>query len=354
MKIKYDNQVGSGTKRTQPNIHKQKVTTRKIMIIERLIELHWRKTFVKKHGNILKKIPDHLTVDQYIRDVTRIWFRSSAIKADSFEQRLYETGLRRNHCTKLMETFRPLLDSSYTYEQIFDFILDCALGKIKSVVKRQNQRFLYDDIESDSWSDREKRVVYNVASRTIKDIKGACDSLPHVSKDVRLFFHCTNWQSYLSIMKSGVRSRFGRPCLDFGMLPSFYTTPNLDTALEWGDKCRNAWRDEACILVFGVTNSHLKPQNDVDLSVKRFDTPNREWKELVAQSRRCNDDANELDDYDVVYGPMCANPERVKNGEGMATTHQAIKWQLASKSDKSDKMMSGCFKGMICLPRKAT
>ena len=47
------------------------------------------------------------------------------------------------------------------------------------------------------------------------------------SGDYTVTFHATNWESALSIASTGPDFTSGRRCLDFGIRPSFYVTPDV-------------------------------------------------------------------------------------------------------------------------------
>ena len=66
-------------------------------------------------------------------------------------------------------------------------------------------------------------------------------------------------------------------------------------------------------------------------------------------SRRCNIVYQNLDQYDMVYGPMCANVESVVNNHKDAKTHHIVKYQMTSKSTAYDHYISNKLAAVIFL-----
>ena len=83
-------------------------------------------------------------------------------------------------------------------------------------------------------------------------------------------------------------------------------THEIDTAMEYCSKANRRWRNECCILIFIIPSKS-------NHNIKIYHKANKEWKKDVNESRRCNIVYQNLDQYDMVYGPMCANVESVVN-----------------------------------------
>jgi hypothetical protein len=159
-----------------------------------------------------------------------------------------------------------------------------------------------------------------------------------------LYYHATCWKSIQDILEDGPDSRIGRQCLDFGRTPSFYTTPDIKTAINWCQKRRINFQHECGIIIFALP---IQKYDDY----KIFDEPSDEWKTLVKNSRSCKK-KNELDNMNFVYGPMLANIMEIKQDDSIAKTHNPIQWQLASKCKESDKILKNNMIGAIFIGKK--
>ena len=80
-------------------------------------------------------------------------------------------------------------------------------------------------------------------------------------------------------------------------------------------------------------------------------TPNDRWREVVARSRLCGeDDDNELDDCDVVIGPVLSNVKAVRNGKP-ARAHAEARMQMASKSNRGDRLLKESLIGVMWMQK---
>lgn len=192
-----------------------------------------------------------------------------------------------------------------------------------------------------------------------------------------LLFHATTWRNASSICTRGLRHFRGKDCLDFGVSPSFYLTDDLTVAVEWGEEHELAWEYEVAILVFslpfekmderacaalhrwrGATSSSSSSQTSQNSNTSKRSgglkccflgkTPNDRWSELVSRSRLCED--NELDDYDVVIGPMLRNVRAVLKGKP-ARAHTDARMQMAIKSNSGDRLLNDSLVGVIWMQK---
>lgn len=131
----------------------------------------------------------------------------------------------------------------------------------------------------------------------------------------------------MDILKNGPDHTRGRRCLDFGVRPGFYTTPDVDMAMDWGTKKRGWWRGQAAVLVFALNPSGLKHKHVWEAN---------EWTTMVRSSRMCRVRKNALDDFDVVEGPVCRNPGSVTRESQIAPMPHPGMYQVTSKSDEGD------------------
>jgi hypothetical protein len=186
------------------------------------------------------------------------------------------------------------------------------------------------------------KYIYNIDKVPLED---APSTLPGIYTSTKVFFHATNLRSAIDIAEQGISHASGRKCMDFGILPSFYMTPDVSVAIEWCTVNKLRWQGEMCILVFIIPTA-----SSVALKTKEFDSNTSEWIDLVTSSRRCKMKFNDLDKFDAVYGPMVANVKSIHSK--LARPHKKLKFQLASKSIASDVYFKSCFAGAIFMPHK--
>jgi hypothetical protein len=193
-----------------------------------------------------------------------------------------------------------------------------------------------DDVEIKNGSIWHANVDSESAMEVVK-------SMPGFHGEEILYFHATSWRSVCGIAgKKRPSNKMGRDCLDFGIQQSFYTTPSLDTALDWIEAHWEVWRGESAIIVFSLPKKF--PET---LSFRVFESADEHWVRLTKHSRMCQGDSNELDDFDLVYGPMVANPSAVEERNAKPRAHNPPKYQLASKSDDGDKFMGARMKAIL-------
>lgn len=224
---------------------------------------------------------------------------------------------------------------SYTYEQRVDFIIEYTCTKYKPTT---NKPFLFNFEVVNTWYKHDDHNYYNAES--IEHCEIVLSSLKAESKNEKFYYHCTNYRNALSIIKHGPVHDYGRKCCDFGILPSFYMTPHVHTAIEYCHYLRKLYYNEVCVVMFKLNNT--KKQAYV-----HFPTASKKWVDLTTESRVCESIKNELDDCDFVYGPMVANINQVKHKIEKAKPHRPPKLQLASKSKESDNILAQSVHGIV-------
>jgi hypothetical protein len=249
--------------------------------------------------------------------------------------------MKKSYRIKYKEIFKDLEDNCYSTTHLLDMIIEYGLGQYKPISPDQ---FLYmpdknsNIIEENNYIKDDKQF-YNIHYDDLLQLPTLIKTLE--KPEYTLFYHTTNWKSLESILKHGPISSTGRRCLDFGILSSFYITPDLKTAIEWGKYKGKIWSSETSIIVFQIPTKKLR-------NYKEFKFPNDEWRKLTKSSRLCYDTKNELDDYGFVYGPMVANIHEIKQNID-PKTHKNIKWQMASKNNNSDKFLNKCLEYVIII-----
>lgn len=230
------------------------------------------------------------------------------------------------------------LESHYNTNHLLQIIIEYGNGRYNAI---SPHIFLYKIDTTNEWfnyHNQDKEYEYYNAEE-YEDVVKAVSLL---KTNNTLYYHATNWKSVQDILEDGPDNREGRQCLDFGRTPSFYVTPDINTAIEWCGKLRLMFQKECGIVIFSLPNNTLETRDDY----KIFEEPNNEWKHLVKDSRTCKK-KNMLDDMNFVYGPMLENAQDIRTDGVEVRAHNPIKWQLASKSRESDKILKRSMLGAI-------
>jgi len=325
---------------------KQQRRARRLKTIKaRFHDKGWRTRFIEDH--VEAHVADDLDQQQetvVIESLAKSWVPEivedaelADIEADT--ALLYEAGFKRRTARKLAAVISPLYNKSYTRRQLIDIAIEFALGTYDKVLVG-GQTYLFESIPEESWTPNALfKYVYNVPELDrLETVSSPCPGTQANS----LFYHATNYRSASHIAQHGVAHLKGRPCLDFGIQPSFYMTPDLQTAIEWCRDNTSRWKGEACILVFSIPLEDSRKA----LNSKVFQQATSEWVDLVTSSRRCIENTNDLDMFDTVYGPMAANVRSIRKGRN-ACPHSTPKYQWASKSNLGDMYLRHCFAGAI-------
>ena len=113
--------------------------------------------------------------------------------------------------------------------------------------------------------------------------------------------------------------------LDFGK--GFYTTSDFEQAKKWAQRTAKIRESgEACVSCYELDEGKLS-----DLKILRFDEPNFEWLDYVANNRK-NRDAE--DDWDLVIGPVANDqtfPTILLYLDGYIDAESAIRQLLPQK-----------------------
>jgi hypothetical protein len=248
---------------------------------------------------------------------------------------------------------------------ILEMVIQYALGEFRPIglpkqlffVKEYIvDKWFEDDLETSSKIRRGIPIWHcNCNDSLLKTIDTMVSTLSTENQgqsSITWLYHATNWSSVVSILSTGPNFLSGRKCVDFGIGPSFYVTPDLNHALEWCGKRSRMWQNETAIIVFRFDTNEIKKKQ---LKYYRFETPNADWIRLTKSSRLCRVVKNDLDKYDLVYGPMVANPIEIIQKAKDPKPHSppsAIKYQYASKSRLSDDLLDMCIRGVLWLSKQ--
>jgi hypothetical protein len=293
------------------------------------IKLGWRKIILHK----ITEIGNHSNLEYYKLYATH-WFNDS--NTESFQKRLYEIGFTKSNSHLFYNLVKPL--TSYSEAQLFDLILEYGLGKLKAI--RPDSNFLFD-IKEDEWITVKNNYIFNMSS-SFEDIPTMIKTLPTHEEDNIVCYHTTNWRSFDTFRNFGILPSKNRSCLDFGITGSFYVTPDYYTCQEYAENKAAIFSNETCVLVFSIPRKQLD-----NFNLKIFKTNTKDWTKLTKSSRICEDDANELDNFDIIYGPMVANPIKVANKLEEPIPHKKHKFQYAFKKESACNFLNKCWGGTI-------
>lgn len=243
----------------------------------------------------------------------------------------------------------------YSNDQLVDILIEYASGKHSPMRSIQNIQHPFNDGVTDFFymlpdGQGELHDCQQIHHANIKEL-GIHDLLLQYSTIAKkpieqLYFHATSWRGAVAIHNSGPLHNVGRPCLDFGITQSFYMTPLPTVAMDWAKKQGKLWSNESAIVVFSLPMNltHWK-----QLSILSMTHPTKKWASLVSASRRCPITPNEMDEYDLVSGPMVANPKDLFDGHfnSLPRAHNPPRMQLASKTRQSDRMLKECMVAII-------
>lgn len=310
------------------NGKRRQLPARDEQLCQQLMKYGWRKSIVAAKL-ITDMFPDDYRDDEIYGEMAAEWWAD--LGAAPSEAALYRVGFARAKAKELFAIMEPLVDASYTHAQWFEILIECTLGRYKPLFPRQSVPFTRPAKPVNAWfkariSPRGPELwVYQGDCRiaNMEEIAVLTNDDQHV-----LCFHATSWGAARSISEHGILLYKSRQCLDFGIKPSFYTTDKFDTAVDWVNAKHRLWHDEGCVLLFSI------PQKlSSGLLMKRFARPNREWSNAVSVSRKCLEEENALDKFDVVQGPMLRNPAAVLAGQ--VAVADSSKSQCAWKTENS-------------------
>lgn len=303
-----------------------------------------RKTFLKRHKKRIMELENEdYTQREILNMLGREWF-ANGDRTLTIAERLYkDCGLTKAFSKKLAIVIEPLQNTCYSDAQLFDIALEYAHGHYDSRFDKRKP-FPFPDHPINTWITTSELTFCNLDTH-IDNAESVVNALNAFDK-YTLVYHTTSWTFGIDILKNGVDHEMGRKCLDFGLKPSFYSTEDLNTAIEWGRKKMKTWYGQVCIVVFAMAKTR-----DRNLRQKSFREASEEWSELVTQSRVCQTKKNELDKYDIVNGPMCANVHQVHMPGFRAIAHNNVKYQWASKTETADAYMNTCVIGVLFFER---
>jgi len=311
---------------------------------EKLVEFGWNPEYVNHTfryltDKLLQNWPHHVLIEELFREL---------IEEQGWKNTIHESlmgiGIRQDVAIKLETILEPLLDSSYTHEQLLDIAIEYILGNYDPITS-SNTRFLYSPEIINIWTEIEIKGkpyhVYNIPYYCNDNIaKKEIENNLIPLDGYQYYFHATSWKGSNQIMKRIDRMN-GRTCLDFGKRPGFYLATRIEDSVEWCIKNKERWSKEISILVFRIPKE--LPSTIV---IKHLEGD--EWTAITKESRECKDKENEIEtlwDYDLLYGNMVSNPSAVKERRELPKTHTPPKNQLVGRTDVAEKFLQSCLIG---------
>ncbi len=311
-------------------------------LIQLFVQCGWDPAFLQsKFANADDAMLRDYTPAQWVEGLTRNWLRVAGDKS-IISDTLIGIGFRVSAANTLESILSPLIGSSYDEEQIILTGISYLLGTYKE--RKPGAEFLHNPgIQQTSYT-LGKIQGFNVPFKCITKhytrIEILLSAFP-IPAGYHRYYHATNWDSAEKIQRR-IQHGKGRKHTDFGANPAFYVSPTLIDPIEWIEYHTHIWKSENAILLFDV------PYIIPDGRICKKDLNEAEWSSVVqfARNPKNDEDAPEMEDYDVVYGPMLANTNDVRNGD-IPRKHHPVKYQLASKSDAGDKFLQSCLVGCV-------
>ena len=350
---------GRGIKRTRSNRKRRQHSRRGTMRwFQTLVDQGWREEYISStfgHMNdaLIRNWPDSLLTKEIFR---RLIHQQGWL--GSIQESLLGIGLRQDVAEQMEHILSPLLESSYTTIQLLDQAIEHVQGKYVPITPPFTTHLVHPDSINEwlSYSPSTKKTItmYNVSyscddPNATRQIETALSMLP-VSFVSSHYFHATSWNSSQSILKRINRLK-GRFCLDFGIFPGFYLSTTILDCLNWCVKNNRKWGNEVEILLFSIPDNRPLP-------IRTLHLEGEEWKHVTKESRECSqqeDDVEQLDDYDLVFGNMLQNPEKVRLRVEIPKTHSPPKKQLVGRTDMAERFLYECLSGCIYFQKyKAT
>lgn len=201
----------------------------------------WRPEYLYEKFKDLKDYEiDNETFEYLAEEYAKTWL--SLTEEALSKTDLYDIGLSDEVSSILYYVLEPLLNTYYTNEQLLECGLEYLFGKCRTITSKETM-YLVTNAQNDTWI---KHKIYGNCCNISFDTTDTHMQLNKIMSELETddyinYYHCTNWKSCLKIIKNGAMSFWGKKCLDFGVLPSFYLTPDINVALSWGEKNRRKW-----------------------------------------------------------------------------------------------------------------
>ena len=316
-------------------------------LVDEFTKYGWRASFVK--GKKIHRLDDETLEGHHEREIVlglaRVWIEQTDPTASPTD-RLAAIGLRRNVAQRLTDIITPLMDTSYTDEQVLEIGIEYLVGKYAPLTDG-TVAFPMEPATVNIWMPYKTSKVMNIPASCSVSLQNPLQQIltktPRNGNHSQFFFHTTSWRSAFSIIREINHTR-GRMCQDFGIHPGFYLSDSLQTALDWGEKCMRRFTNEIATVVFSIPKTLPKHLNHKHLE-------GDEWAAVTYASRQCKDkdeeDIESIQPYKILTGYMVQNPNGVKKRDEVPKPHAPPKFQLVSRHYFGDAYLQtrivGCF-----------
>jgi hypothetical protein len=315
----------------------------------RLLELGWRPEYIRtQFQNMTDRLLNTWSYDVLIDKLFQKVIEHQGYLG-SIKKSFIGIGLKEDVAEHLSDIVSPLINSSYTYEQVLHTGIKYLLGYYDPIASDTATHLIYPEFIN-GWKKKQfedKTVqIYNIpvpcyTRKSLILIESALKNLPKNNVDKQYYFHATSWGSSIDIFRS-IERFAGRTCLDFGITPGFYLAHNIMDSIEWCSKNHKRWHNETCIIIFSLPK--ILPKY-----IKYKELIGEEWVQVTKESRQCKK-MNELQmirKYDLFYGDMVLNINGVKYSNETPIPHTPPKKQLVGHSPNADMFLHKCLVGCI-------
>jgi hypothetical protein len=317
-------------------------------LLDRFKSLGWKNSVLnERFSNLSDKVYSKYNYDGFrdeevIQGYATVWVSKVGIDA-SIETTFKKLGLHAKVAKYIAWILTPLKNTSYTDQQLIEIGIEYLLYPYKPTTSPTTTHPYYPELIGEWFPYKHIQGLNIPASCTPKrsTLTYIQTRLPPLSNGNKYYYHTTSW-GYSDYILEKISIENSRPCLDFGYQRGFYTGLDIQDALEWGGCLINKFAKEIVIIVFSIPNTIPPEFNYISLQCD-------EWTSVVALSRKCSNDIHKrltVDNVDLVFGPMLANPSDVRNG-AEPKMHKPVKYQLVSKSGNGCSFLQTCIVGCV-------
>lgn len=270
----------------------------------------------------------------------------------SISNTLQNIGFTKNKSIQMENIFEAFINTSYTNSQLIDMCIEQIFQILFNTIADIDAKFYIEPEKENIWFKNNNISMINAPYKAnIDEFEKLKETMTHlqIEKEVlnkhNILYHTTTWEYAFHILNK-IDHTTGRKCLDFGIKSGFYLGTRLYDTIEWGQrlsKYENK-KSEIATIVF------LIPKHYPD-TIKWKSLTEEEWLRITFQSRKCQapkfrGELEELENIDLVYGPVVSNSEDIKKNSAKPRKFKD-KHQLVSKTDNGDAFLQTKIKGVI-------
>ena len=188
-------------------------------------------------------------------------------------------------------------------------------------------------VTTDQWKDR----------GLFRDYADMVASQYHPDNHV-LLYHGTSRDVVGDIVENGVKPTYGSARQDFSNADArgYYCSPNIEEARSWAYL---RFPDNPTVIVHAIPKVEFNQLNRL-----AFEHADANWAALVTECRCRNRLPLGFPRYDAIGGPMCSNPDDVKNHQAVPMPHDPPKTQWCALSEDCAALLTRNLVGMVFVP----